>query len=60
MSWPWESESEQAQREHNEAQEMGANDDILDQGLHALLSPFYSDAHNAGYDNGVANPSNDD
>lgn len=60
MSWPWESESEQAQRENNEGQEMGSKADLLDQGLHALLSPFYSDAHNAGYDNGLNNPSKDD
>jgi hypothetical protein len=58
--WPWESESEQAEREHNEAEQEGAKADFLDKALHGALSDFYSDAHNAGWDNGVANPSSDD
>ncbi len=55
----WESESERVEREHNEAQEQGAKSDILDQALHAALSPLYSDAHNKGWDNGVSNPEKD-
>ena len=58
--WFWENEAETAQREHNEAQEEGAKSDVLDQAHHAALSGLYSDAHNAGWDNGVANPSDDD
>ena len=55
----WESESEKTEREHNEAQSEGAKSNVLDQALHGALSPLYSDAHNAGWDNGVANQSKD-
>jgi hypothetical protein len=60
MSWLGESDSESAQREHDEAEKDGAKSDFLEQLLHSALSSTYSDAHNAGWDNGVANPKQDD
>ena len=58
--WFFESDSEKAEREHNEAEQEGSKSNVLDQALHGALSGLYSDAHNAGWDNGVANRSSDD
>lgn len=56
----WSSKEEQAQEDYENAQKDGSRSDVLDQALHAALSPLYSDAHNKGWDNGVANQPKDD
>ncbi len=57
---PWETESEHAEREHNDGQEDGSKSDFLSQIVHSGLHDLYSDEYNAGWDNGVANPSSND
>jgi hypothetical protein len=57
----FESESERAQREHNEGQEAGSEANILDQMGHNFIdSAFQSDEYNEGWENGVNNQPQDD